>query len=147
MTTVADVDRQANSDDAIAARLWPRLGPKVRTAYLHDRDAWTAIRRDVDAGKQPSAETLAAQHQAFAGWARAFHAVSNPHKRRPSAPPTVTAPAPVATAAAASAPLPAAAETPPLAAVKGSTGGAGSAVAGGLVLAGLIAIAARRKRP
>ena len=83
MTTVADVDRQVNSDDAIAARLWPKLGPKVRTAYLHDRDAWTAIRRDVDAGKQPSAETLAAQHKAFAGWARAFHAVSNPHKRRP----------------------------------------------------------------
>ena len=71
MTTVADVDRQVNSDDAIAARLWPKLGPKVKTAYLHDRDAWTAIRRDVDAGKQPSAETLAAQHKAFAGWARA----------------------------------------------------------------------------
>jgi hypothetical protein len=147
MTTVADIDRQVNSDDAIAARLWPKLGPKVRTAYLHDRDAWTAIRRDVDAGKEPSAETLAAQHKAFAGWARAFHAVSASHKHRSSAPPTVTATAPVATAAAAVTPPPTVDKTPPLAAVKGSTSGAGSAVAGGLVLAGLIAIAARRKHP
>jgi hypothetical protein len=146
MTTVADVDRQVNSDDAIAARLWPKFGPKVKTAYLHDRDAWTAIRRDVDAGKQPSAETLAAQQKVFAGWTRAFHAVSAPHKHRPSVPPTVTAAAPAAAAAAAMAAPPAAIEAPPLAAVKRSTGGAGSAVAGGLVLAGLIAVAVRRKR-
>jgi hypothetical protein len=146
MTTVADVDRQVNRDDAIAARLWPKFGPKVRAAYLHDRDAWTAIRRDVDAGKQPSGETLAAQHKLFAGWARAFHAVSTPHKRRPSVPPTVTAAAPVAAAPAIVAPG-TAPEAPPLAAVKRSSGGAGSAVAGGLVLAGLIAVAARRKRP
>ena len=147
MTTVVDIDHQVNSDDAIAARLWPRLGPKVKTAYLHDRDAWTAIRRGVDAGKQPSVETLAAQHKAFAGWARAFHAFSKPHKRRPSAPPTVTAAAPVATAAAAFAADHAGAEAPPLAMVKGSSGGAGGAVAGGLVLAGLIAVAAKRRRP
>ncbi|HZL19086.1 MAG TPA: hypothetical protein VFG23_15215 [Polyangia bacterium] len=125
MTTVAEVDRQVNSDDAIAARLWPKLGPKVRTAYHHDRDAWTAIGRDVDTGKQPSAETLAGRHKTFAGWARALRAVSTAHKHRPSARPTVTAPAPVAIAAAAIAPPPAAAETPALAAVKGSTGCAG----------------------
>jgi hypothetical protein len=147
MTTVAEVDRQVNGDDALAARLWPKLGPKVRTAYLHDRDAWTAIRRDVDSGKQSSAETLAAQHKAFAGWARAFHAVSNPHRSRPSASPAVTVAAPLVATSATVVPASRAIETPPLAAVKSSGSGAGGAVAGGLVLAGLIAIAARRKRP
>jgi hypothetical protein len=140
MTTVADIDRQVNADDAVAARLWPKLGPKVRTAYLHDRDAWIVIRRDVDAGKRPSGRTLAAQHRAFAGWARAFHTAS----KRPSA---VTAPA-VAPAAAALA-LPAAPVLTPAAATaakKASVGGAGTAVAGGLVLAGVLALAARRKR-
>jgi len=135
MTTVATIDRQVNEDDAVAASLWPKLGPKVRTAYLHDRDAWIAIRRDVDAGKQPSAETLAAQQKAFAGWARAFVAASKRRRHLPATPPV---------AAAAAAALPAA--TAPIAAMKASTAGAGTAVAGGLVLAGLIAVAARRKR-
>lgn len=143
MTTVVDIDHQVNSDDAIAARLWPRLGPKVKTAYLHDRDAWTAIRRDVDAGKQPSPETLAAQHKAFAGWARAFHAFSKPHKRAPGVPAATAAPV---AAAAAVAPSPPTTAVPSLATVKRSNSGAGGAIAGGLVLAGLIAVAARRKR-
>ena len=141
MTTVAEIDRQVKADDAVAARLWPKLGAKVRTAYLHDRDAWILIRRDVDAGKQPSAETLTAQHRAFAGWARAFQAAS---KRPKKARATVAAPAAAAAvpalAAAVVAPAPAATVT------KASLGGAGSAVAGGLVLAGVLAIAARRKR-
>ena len=139
MTTVADVDRQVNADDTVAARLWPKLGPKVRTAYLHDRDAWVVIRRDVDAGKQPSAQTLAAQHKAFAGWARAFHAASKRPKRARAAT-TAAAVAVALPAAPVASPAPAAIVT------KSSFGGAGSAVAGGLVLAGVVALAARRKR-
>jgi len=139
MTTVADVDRQVNADDAVAARLWPKLGPKVRAAYLHDRDAWIAIRRDVDAGKQPSAQALAAQHKAFAGWARAFDAAAKRPKRELT--PAAVAPAALAPSAAAAV-LPKAAAT----VTKASMGGTGSAVAGGLVLAGLVAVAARRKR-
>ena len=139
MTTVADVDRQVNADDAVAARLWPKLGPKVRTAYLHDRDAWIVIRRDVDAGKQPSTQTLAAQHKAFAGWARAFHAASMRPKR-------AAATAAVRTAAVAPPLVPRVAAGPAPTVTKASLGGAGSAVAGGLVLAGLVAVAARRKR-
>jgi len=138
MTTVADVDRQVNADDAVAARLWPKLGPKVRAAYLHDRDAWIVIRRDVDAGKQPSAEALAAQHKAFAGWARAFHAAA----KRPKRGLALAAVAPAALA------LPAAAAVipQPAATVAKASMGAGTAVAGGLVLAGVVALAARRKR-
>ena len=139
MTTVADIDREVNADDAVAARLWPKLGPKVRTAYLHDRDAWIVIRRDVDAGRQPSAQTLAAQHKAFAAWARAFHAASRRPKR-------AAATAAVRTAAVALPVVPGAAAGPAATVTKASLGGAGSAVAGGLVLAGLVAVAARRKR-
>ena len=138
MTTVADIDRQVNADDAVAARLWPKLGPKVRTAYLHDRDAWIVIRRDVDAGKQPSAQTLAAQHKAFAGWARAFHAASRRPKR-------ARATAAVQTAPVALPVLPVAAAAPAVTVTKAALDGAGSAVAGGLVLAGVLAYAARRK--
>lgn len=125
MTTVAHIDRQVNADDAVAARLWPKLGAKARAAYLHDRDAWIVIRRDVDAGKQPSPQTLASLHRAFAAWGRAFRAVSQRPRR-----------------AIAPAPAVAAATTP----AKPSIGGAGTAVAGGLVLAGVLALAARRKR-
>jgi hypothetical protein len=141
MTTVADIDRQVNATDAVAARLWPKLGPKVRTAYLHDRDAWVVIRRDVDAGKQASAQVLAAQHRAFGGWARAFHAASKRPKRAkataavPSAAAVLAVPTGPAVAPGAAAIVP-----------KASVGGAGTAVAGGLVLAGVLALAARRKR-
>jgi hypothetical protein len=148
VTTVAEVDRLVQSDDAVAARLWPRLGPKVRDAYLHDRDAWVALRREVAAGKEPSVQDLAAHRKAFAGWARAFHVASRPRKHPPTALPaaatTTAVPAPSLQAApAASA---AAAMALPVAAVRRSTGGAGGAVAGGLVLAGLIAVAVRRKK-
>lgn len=139
MTTVADIDRQVNADDAVAARLWPKLGPKVRTAYLHDRDAWIVIRRDVDAGKQPSPQVLAAQHKAFAGWARAFRAASKRPGRARAA--TTTPALAVALPAA-----PVASPGPAAMVTKSSLGGAGSAVAGGLVLAGVVALAARRKR-
>jgi hypothetical protein len=141
MTTVAEIDRQVKADDAIAARLWPKLGPKVRTAYLHDRDAWILIRRDVDAGKQPSAESLATQHRAFAGWARAFQAVS----KRPKPTRAIVA-APAAAAAVPVLAAPVVAPAPAAMVNKASLGGAGSAVAGGLVLAGVLALAARRKR-
>lgn len=151
MTTIAEIDRLVRNDDAVAARLWPKLGPKVRAGYLHDRDAWIAVRRDVDAGKQPTAEALEVHRKAFAGWARAFHAVSKPgmraHRTRPAA---TTAPAvvvPKSTAPANPEPAPPeAAVVPAVASVKRAGVGAGGAVAGGLVLAGLIAVAARRKR-
>jgi hypothetical protein len=138
MTTVADIDRQVNADDAVAARLWPKLGPKVRTAYLHDRGAWIAIRRDVDAGKQPSDHTLAAQHRAFSGWARAFHAASKRPKRTKPSRATAALPVPASAVVA---------PGRPAMALKAPLGGTGSAVAGGLVLAGVLALAARRKRP
>lgn len=139
MTTVADIDRQVNADDAVAARLWPKLGARVRAAYLQDRDAWIVMRRDVDAGKQPTPRMLTAQHKAFSGWARAFHAASKRPRRPIPAAPAAAAVLPVA-AAPFDIPRPAATVT------KASLGGAGSAVAGGLVLAGVVALAARRKR-
>ena len=159
MTTVREIDRLVVSDDAFAARLWPRLGPKVRDAYLHDRDAWVVLRRTVEAGASLPAATLAAEQKVFLGWARALRAAAaGKTKRRPR---SVTvarragAPASAAAAATASStraifPPPTAASTPlaatAAAAVTKVKGGAGTAVAGGLVLAGLIAVAARRKR-
>jgi len=159
--TIAAVDRLVIQDDAAAARLWPRLGPKVRDAYLADRDAWVVLRRKSDAGTPPSPETLASRHRAFAGWARAFHvagstprhattAHSSPRPRTPvaAASPAAarTRPAPKGEvpAALATATLAPAADRKPLLAA--TTGGAAGAVAGGFVLAGLVALAARRKR-
>jgi hypothetical protein len=147
MITIQQIDRLVVSDDAVAARLWPRLGPRVRGAYTADRDAWVARRRKVDAGETLPAATLTAQHKVFAGWARALHAASSRPKRAPA---RLTSPlAPVAAPSAATAAEPARAVTPPaapaLAVTAKSSGGAGTAVAGGLLLAGLIAVAARRK--
>jgi len=162
--TIAAVDRLVIQDDAAAARLWPRLGPKVRDAYLADRDAWVVLRRKSDAGTPPSPETLASRHRTFAGWARAFHVAGRPGTtrhgttahppRRPSAPAAAASPAAVRTTPAPGvevpAPLPIATLAPggdrkPLLAA-GTTGSAAGAVAGGFVLAGLVALAARRKR-
>jgi len=160
--TIAAVDRLVIQDDAAAARLWPRLGPKVRDAYLADRDAWVVLRRKSDAGTPPSPETLASRHRAFAGWARAFHIAGRTPRHATTAhsssrPPTPAAAAsPVAVRATPaprgedSAPLPIATLAPagdrkPLLAAS-TTGGAAGAVAGGFVLAGLVALAARRKR-
>ena len=143
--TIAEVDQLVIQDDATAARLWPRLGPKVRAAYLQDRDAWTVLRRRADDGRPPTAAALAAKHQAFTGWARAFRAVGR--HRRPAARPAgfVAAPLPAkgAAAIAVAAPFPAA---PASIVARSSTGGVGTAVAGGMVLAGLVALAARRTR-
>jgi hypothetical protein len=140
MTTVPQIDQLVVVDDAVAARLWPRLGPRVRQAYTADRDAWVVLRRKVDAGETLPAATLAAQHKAFSGWARAFRAASSRPKPAAGHRPAVSpAAAPVA------APL-AAATLAPLPAVPTPRGGAGTAVAGGLLLAGLVAVAARRKR-
>jgi hypothetical protein len=165
MTTVKQVDSLVVSDDAVAARLWPRLGPKVQRAYLADRDGWVVLRRRVEAGETLPQVTLVAQQKVFAGWARAFRAAgASGTKRRPVAarrqPATVrrqaTAVPPAAAAAAVPliAPAPAvpravaAIPTPALATVAkpGGGAGAGAAVAGGLALAGIIAFAARRKR-
>ena len=158
MTTVREIDRLVLSDDAFAARLWPRLGPKVRDAYFHDRDGWVVLRRTVEAGASLPAATLAAEQKVFLGWARAFRAAAAGRTKR-SQPGTVArrTGARASTAAAASSssprailPPPTAASTPlaatATAAVTKAKGGAGTAVAGGLVLAGIIAVAARRKR-
>ena len=158
MTTVREIDRLVVSNDALAARLWPGLGPKVRGAYLRDRDAWVVLRRTVEAGASLPTATLAAEQKVFLGWGRALRAAAAGKTKRPR-PVTVArragAPASAAAAAAASStraifPPPTAASTPPAAtaaaAVTKVKGGAGTAVAGGLVLAGLIAVAARRKR-
>lgn len=160
--TIAAVDRLVIQDDAAAARLWPRLGPKVRDAYLADRDAWVVLRRKSDAGTPPSPEMLASRHRAFAGWARAFHiagrtpghgaiAHSSPRLRVPV---PATSPAAVRSTPAPHSEIPAARPTTTLAPAAGAkpllaagtTGGAAGAVAGGFVLAGLVALAARRKR-
>ena len=152
MITVAEVDRLVVADDAVAARLWPRLGPRVRSAYLADRDRWIGLRRSVEGGATLSASTLAAQRKAFAGWARAFSAAGRPRpapaaKRKAvaAAPPAATVPTAAAAQDAAVARPAAAPASPPAAIVKKSGGGAGAAVAGGVVLATLIALAARRK--
>jgi hypothetical protein len=152
--TVAEVDRLVVSDDAVAARLWPRLGPRVRSTYLADRDRWIGLRRIVEGGATLSASTLAAERKIFAGWSRAFSAAGRArpapgakHKAVPPAatPPAASAPQVAPAAAAAVAPTAVVPPGPPAPAVKKSGGGAGAAVAGGLVLAGLIAVAARRK--
>jgi MYXO-CTERM domain-containing protein len=164
MITVKQVDGLVVSDDAVAARLWPRLGPKVQRAYLNDRDRWVGLRRRVEAGETLPQTTLASEHRVFTGWARAFRAAAGA-KRRPAAKKQAPARAGrlAATAAAAAAAAPAtppatvtapgpgpsaAIAAPSLAAVTKSSGGAGAAAAGGLLaLAGLVAFAARRKRP
>jgi hypothetical protein len=147
MITVRQIDRLVVTDDNVAARLWPRLGPRVRQAYTADRDAWVVLRRKADAGEMLPAATLAAQHRAFSGWARAFRAASGRPKGSTSRPAVAPAAAAVAAPALtpAAPPLPAAA-LPSLPAISKPTGGAGTAVAGGLLLAGLVAVAARRHR-
>jgi hypothetical protein len=153
MITVQQIDRLVISDDAVAARLWLRLGPRVRTAYTADRDGWVVLRRKVEAGETLPASTLASQHKVFSGWARAFRAASSRPKHAAArtahavARPQAVAAAAAAPALAAPATVPlAAAALPSLPAIPRPKGGAGTAVAGGLLLAGLVAVAARRKR-
>jgi hypothetical protein len=152
MITVRQIDQLVISDDAVAARIWSRLGPRVRQAYTADRDAWVVLRRKVDAGETLPASTLAAQHRVFSGWARALRAGSTRPKhtaaRSTSRPAIAPAAAPTAAAAvtAAAAPPLAANARASLPALPKPKGGAGTAVAGGLLLAGLVALAARRKR-
>jgi hypothetical protein len=154
MITVAEIDRLVVSDDAVAAHLWPRLGPRVRSAYLADRDRWIGLRRSVEGGATLSASTLAAQRKAFAGWARAFSAAGRPRPAPAAKRKVVDATAmPLAATVPGAAPAQDAAVVPPAtgplgppsAVVKKSGGGAGAAVAGGVVLATLIAVAARRR--
>jgi hypothetical protein len=165
MTSVVEIDRLVVSDDAVAARLWPRLGPRVRRAYLDDRDRWIALRRKVETGATLPPTTLAAEHKVFAGWARAFQAAGGPRKGAPTAKAGRRTPGPAATAAAATAAAASASASranavaaalspasrvalsaPALTTAAQVNGSGGTAVAGGLVLAGLIAVAARRKR-
>ena len=141
MTTVADVDRLVVASDGAVAHYWPRLGPKVRTAYLDDRNKWIAIRNAPDGGANTPPSTLETQRRVFSGWVRAFKAVaSRPRAAKPSA----RGPSPAGQATAVAPPT--AAATVALATVSHGTSGAGAAVAGGFVLAGLIAVAARRRR-
>ena len=149
MTSVRQVDSLVVADDAVAARLWPRLGARVRQAYLTDRDGWVRLRRRVEVGESISASTLLAQHKVFSGWARAFHAAAPARAKRsrtPLAAAQAVGPAAATTATAASvAPRSTALAAPVFATASKVPGGAGTAVAGGLVLAGLIAVAARRR--
>jgi len=166
MTSVTEIDRLVVSDDAVAARIWTRLGPRVRTAYLNDRDGCVVLRRKVEAGATLPLATLVAEHRVFTGWARALRTaagqtprtatVKPPVRRRagpgmPAAAKTMatsTAPREPATAVATASPLlsrPALA-TPSLATAAQSKGSGGTAVAGGIVLAGLIAVAAARRK-
>jgi hypothetical protein len=141
---VADVDRLVVAADGAVAHYWPRLGPKVRTAYLDDRNKWIAIRSAPDGGAATPSSELDTQRRVFSGWVRAFKTVaSRPRAAKPSA----RAPAPARQAIAAMTPSASTATTTPaLATVSRGTSGAGAAVAGGLVLAGLIAVAANRRR-
>jgi hypothetical protein len=144
MTTVADVDRLVVASDGAVAHYWPRLGPKVRTAYLDDRNRWIAIRSTPDGGAATPASALETQRRVFSGWVRAFKAVgARPHPLK--APARTPVPAGRATSVAPTS-TPTAVATPALATVSRGTSGAGAAVAGGLVLAGLIAVAANRRR-
>jgi hypothetical protein len=144
VTTVADIDRLVIAADGAVAHYWPRLGPKVRTAYLDDRNKWISIRSAPDGGANTPASVLEPQRRVFSGWVRAFKAVgARPHAPKVAA--RKVAPAGQATAVAAPSPHTAAA-VPALATVSHGTSGAGAAVAGGLVLAGLIAVAANRRR-
>ena len=157
MSTVREVDSLVVADDAVAARLWPRLGARVRQAYLADRDGWVRLRRGVEAGEALSASTLAAQHKVFSGWARAFHAGATagpkraaglkqpPRSRSPFTAGPAVGPTAATTATAAAVVPGSPLAAPVLATVSKAPGGAGTAVAGGLVLAGLIAVAARRR--
>jgi hypothetical protein len=146
VTTVADVDKLVVAADGAVAHYWPRLGPKVRNAYLADRNKWITIRQAPDAGASATPAVLETQRRVFTGWLRAFKAVGA--RPRPPKPPAPTAAAPSQTAPPVAAPpvTPSAAAAPALATVSRGTGGAGTAVAGGLVLAGLIALAARRRK-
>jgi len=163
MTSVSEIDRLVVSDDAVAARIWPRLGPRVRRAYLDDRDGWVVLRRKVEAGATLPAATLAAEHRVFIGWARAFRMASGQRKAAPAtkkvahhAPVATAAPARAAASVAVPRPGSAATTLPPASRVALSSpalattaqlkGSGGAAVAGGLVLAGLVAVAARRNR-
>jgi len=149
MITVSQIDHLVVSNDGVASRIWPRLGPRVRQAYTADRDAWAVLRRKLEAGETLPPPTLVAQHKVFAGWARAFRAASSRPKRAP-APPLARSAAVTAAASALAAPspvaVPLAAAIPALPKVPKPSSGAGTAVAGGLLLAGLVAVAARRKR-
>ena len=135
MITVDEIDRLVVGNDAVAARLWPRLGPRVRQAYLADRDRWTELRRKPAGGAIPPS-TLAAQNKVFGGWARGFQAVAG---RRAKA----------GTSKAASTKSPTFPTQPPTMLVpsaKPTSKGGGALIAGGILLVGALAFAAGRRR-
>jgi hypothetical protein len=148
MTTVADVDRLVVAADQSVAHYWPRLGPRVRTAYLADRNKWIALRNAPDKGASTPAATLETHRRVFTGWLRAFKTVAARPRRHPTTASAAAAvAAPVAPPAASTKPATVAPVAPiALAAAGRGTSGVGAAVAGGLVLAGLIAVAANRRR-
>jgi hypothetical protein len=139
MTTVTEVDRLVTADDAVAARVWPHLGPRAREAYLGDRNAWIVLRQGAGASGKPAATVLAHHHQVFAGWARAFRAAgrSAPRRHPLTAPPAAT----IAKPSTQTARTPSPASAPSYMAT-----GTKAAIAGGLLLVGAVALAGRRKR-
>jgi hypothetical protein len=155
VTTVAEVDRLVQDDDAVAARLWPSLGSKVRDAYLRDRDAWIGLRQEINKGTTPADDVLIARRSTFSGWARAFRtAPRHQHLgRRPSDKLRKGSPATQALAKtpASTSPGPGAAapvrSTPVVPAERSSAGsGVAAAVVAGLAVTGLVIAAARRNR-
>jgi hypothetical protein len=140
MINVRDVDRLVISDDAIAARVWPVLGPRVRAAYTADRGSWVTLRQKAAGRELIPQGTLVAQQKVFAGWARAFRAATGNRSKVAATKGRRPAPAPIT-------PPPATAVPPPLTTTKPARAGAGAAIAGAVALAGLLALAARKKRP
>ena len=134
MITVSAVDRLVVQDDTALARVWSQLGERLRAAYAADRDGWVVLRRQATDGRAIDQPTLTAQHNVFSGWARALRLAG---QRRPSTTAKI-APARTATApAAAAVPAPSPAARP---------GMGGAAVAGVLVIASVVAVAAARRR-
>jgi hypothetical protein len=146
MIAVADVDRLVADDDGIAAGVWPRLGARVRKAYVGDRNAWLAARKAAE-GSTPPAALLARHHRVFDGWARAFRAARrqavSPATRHQAAQHRRRQPTPAAATTAVPPPTAASPSSPPA-----SQMGTGTkvAIAGGLLLLGAAALAGRRKR-
>jgi hypothetical protein len=86
MTNVAEIDRLVREDDQMVADLLPQLGPRVRSAYTADRNAWIALRSGPAGGQNTPAATLDKHKRTFAGWARALRAKAGPARATPRAP-------------------------------------------------------------
>jgi hypothetical protein len=137
MTSVADVDRLVREDDQMVADLLPQLGPRVRSAYTADRNAWIARRAGAARGQAISAADLTKYQRAFAGWARALRAKAaasaGATRAKRAGRPASAAPAPM--------PAPASA-APPTGQAKSHRG---VWLAAGLLAVGIVGLSGRRR--